>query len=422
MIRGEGMPTTQPENEPKNFNDAFGRFRHYSNILSLYQLQHEVQEEMLRLFGPGNGLILLSEPAPDRFRVPVLFSNHSEKNISLSADEISEISSADHLVKIHSKDLRHKLFPESENLLYCHALKNDPVQPALFYFLSSDSEIPESTAAEMVSYLQNLSVLFHKAVEFEAGQRLLISFIENLSLVLDSRDYITAGHSQRVTLYALELGRVMRLRRTEMESLRLAALLHDVGKIAIPEAILYKTKDLNQDEYEIVKRHAQMTGEILSKAHFYGYLRDVPVIAAAHHERADGTGYPRGLKAAQIPLGSQIIAVADVFDALTSRRNRQNRQPIENVLELLDRETGAAFEPYVVYQFKHIRLDSLVQILEFGHGDELRPDDLKLLRSMMLKDYIESRKNKNSGVEFEAVDQIFNFYYQRMYRMPGMRR
>ncbi len=416
------MHTTEPEPEPRFFQDDSERFQYYARILSLYQLQHEVQNEIQRLFGLENGFILIPDPEAGQFRIPVLFSNHTERIINLSASEITELADSERLKELKQDELRQKLLADTAGSIYYITLFKEPHLPGILYILNSDRELSAETAAGLSRYLQNLAVPFHNAFEFEAGQRLLISFIENLSMVLDARDYITAGHSQRVTLYALEIARVMRLRRTEMETLRLAALLHDVGKIAIPEAILYKTNDLSLDEYEIVKRHARMTEMILSKAHFYGHLQNVPSVAAAHHERVDGTGYPKGLKAAQIPLGSQIIAVADVFDALTSRRNRQNRQPIEKVLEVLDRETGTAFEPYVIYQFKHIRMDSLIQIMEFGHGDELLAEDLKLLHSMALKDYIERRRSKDNSLEFEALDQVFNFYYQRIYRLPGMKR
>ena len=242
------------------------------------------------------------------------------------------------------------------------------------------------------------------------------SFIETLSTTLDTRDYITAGHSRRVTLYALEIARIMKFDHQQMEIIRYAGLLHDIGKIGVPEVVLFKDRKLSEDEYEIIKRHANLTKSILKKIHFLKNYRNIPEIAASHHERIDGNGYPEGLNGDNIPLGGKILAVADVFDALTSRKPYQDRMELDEVMEIIERDTGTAFEPFVVYNFKFIRLNKLILILEYGHTEEMDKDELKILAPYTLSDIIEIRtKSGKSSLELE-VENIFMRYYMREYR------
>lgn len=269
--------------------------------------------------------------------------------------------------------------------------------------------------------LQAISYIAASAVEnaqlYDEVNKSFISFIETLSTTLDARDYITSGHSRRVTLYSVEISHLMRLSKAEVDVIRYASLLHDIGKIGIPEIVLFKNKQLTEEEYEIIKRHANLSKSILSKIHFQKHLREIPMIASTHHEKIDGSGYPQGIKGSQIPLGGKILAVCDVFDALTSRRQYRDRMDIAKVVELLENETGSSFEPFIVYQFKNIPLNILIQILEFGHNDDLDTNDLKILKDYTLKDIIQVRK-KNQKTEKEIeLERIFMRYYSRKYRI-----
>jgi putative nucleotidyltransferase with HDIG domain len=174
------------------------------------------------------------------------------------------------------------------------------------------------------------------AILYEEQQKSFTSFIETLSTTLDTRDYITAGHSRRVTLYALEIARIMKFDPEQMEIIRFSGLLHDIGKIGVPEVVLFKDRKLSEDEYEIIKRHANLTKSILNKIHFLKKYSAIPEIAASHHERIDGKGYPEGLNGDNIPLGGKILAVADVFDALTSRKPYQDRMELDEVMEIIE--------------------------------------------------------------------------------------
>src|SRR5262249_41421263 len=170
-----------------------------------------------------------------------------------------------------------------------------------------------ATATQTGTEMENLYVL-------EEQKRSLESFIRTLAASLDARDDNTAGHSARVAAMAMGIAREMGLNETDSRAVYYAGLLHDYGKIGVRDDVLLKPSGLTQEEYEHVKQHPQHTYRLLSKMRFPEDLSDIPMVAACHHERWDGSGYPRGLKGEQIPLGSRIVAVADAYDAITEER------------------------------------------------------------------------------------------------------
>lgn len=194
--------------------------------------------------------------------------------------------------------------------------------------------------------------------------RQLQSILQTLAASIDARDPLTAGHSANVTEYALGIARELNLPQEYCEVIRAAALLHDYGKIGIPDAILKKPGRLTREEYEIVKTHAMKSRQILERIHFSGALSIVPEIVGAHHEKIDGSGYPLGLKGDQIPLGARIIAVADVFEAITAKRHYRDPLPVDVAFHLLKKKRGIHFENRIVdalkaYYFKKIQHDQL---------------------------------------------------------------
>jgi HD-GYP domain-containing protein (c-di-GMP phosphodiesterase class II) len=150
----------------------------------------------------------------------------------------------------------------------------------------------------------------------EDRERTFLSTIKTLAAVVDRRDPITAGHSERVARLSVNIGKAMGLTKNELTLLDYAATMHDIGKIVIKDNVLLKPDKFTTEEREEMNKHAQYTKEILSKIYFADEYKDVPVIAAMHHERLDGTGYPYGLKKEQLNTIGCILAVADVFDAL----------------------------------------------------------------------------------------------------------
>ena len=208
-------------------------------------------------------------------------------------------------------------------------------------FTAEDEETLASLAASAAVAVENAQLI--------AGQkRLWESLIETLAVTIDARDQQTAGHSQRVTRYALVLGRALGLPPEELEKLRAAALLHDYGKIGVRDRFLQKPGKLDDAEFAYMKAHAEKTAEFLALLEFPRSLREVPLIAAQHHERMDGKGYPKGLPEEEILLGARVIAVADVFDALTAPRYYKPAYPLEKTLEIMEGMTGAHLDPAVM--------------------------------------------------------------------------
>lgn len=182
----------------------------------------------------------------------------------------------------------------------------------------------------------------------EARLRQFHSVLHVLAASIDARDSLTAGHSEKVTEYALAICRELELSSEFCEVIRVAALLHDYGKIGVPDTILKKPARLTPDEYEIVKTHVDKTSEILSQVTFEGIYREVPEIVRAHHEKLDGSGYPRGLKGDAIPLGARIISVADYFEAITSKRHYRDPMPVHEAFAILRRESVDHLEKRLV--------------------------------------------------------------------------
>jgi HD-GYP domain-containing protein (c-di-GMP phosphodiesterase class II) len=170
------------------------------------------------------------------------------------------------------------------------------------------------------------------------------SIIQALVASTEARDPITAGHSLKVTEYSVGICRELGLAKEYTEMIRVAASLHDYGKIGIYDAVLMKPGRLTPEEYEVVKTHVDKSREILQQIRFEGIYREVPAIAGAHHEKIDGSGYPHGLRGESIPLGARIIAVADVFEALTSKRHYRDPMPLEEVFGYLLENSGTHFD------------------------------------------------------------------------------
>lgn len=169
--------------------------------------------------------------------------------------------------------------------------------------------------------------------------------IETLALAIDAKDDTTAAHLRRVQIYASEIGRELSLPESEMKALEAAALLHDVGKLAVPEYIISKPGKLTPDEFEKMKVHPVVGAEILERVHFPYPV--VPIVRS-HHEKWDGTGYPDGLAGENIPIGARILSVVDCLDALASDRQYRTALPLNLAMEMVVKDSGKAFDPRVV--------------------------------------------------------------------------
>jgi diguanylate cyclase (GGDEF)-like protein/putative nucleotidyltransferase with HDIG domain len=169
--------------------------------------------------------------------------------------------------------------------------------------------------------------------------------IEALALAVEAKDHTTHEHLLRVQTYAMELGKKVHLDGNQLQALRTASILHDIGKLAVPEHIISKPGKLTAEEFEKMKIHPVVGAEILDRVQFP--FEVVPIVRA-HHERWNGTGYPYGLKGEEIPLGARILAVADCLDALSSDRQYRRALPLDAAMALIVAESGKGYEPRLV--------------------------------------------------------------------------
>ncbi len=171
-----------------------------------------------------------------------------------------------------------------------------------------------------------------------------INTVAALTSAIDASDPFTHGHSFRVSRYALRVGREMGLSSRDMEMLEYAGLLHDIGKIAIQNDILLKVGPLTEEEWRSLKAHPNIGADIVEQLKF---LREAAEVIRSHHERPDGTGYPRGMRGEEIPLAARILNVVDAFDAMTSDRPYRKALPVERVIEELETYRGMQFDAEV---------------------------------------------------------------------------
>jgi diguanylate cyclase (GGDEF)-like protein/putative nucleotidyltransferase with HDIG domain len=214
---------------------------------------------------------------------------------------------------------------------------------------------------------QAAETIQNQNVSLEHANKLLrersTAAMESLSATVDARDAYTAGHSRRVQQLALAIGRELGLSQAELDLLGHAALFHDIGKLAIPDAILLKPASLTDDEWELMQRHADEGARIIDRL---GFLNDAVPAIRHHHERFDGTGYPDRLKGEEIPLGARIIHVADALDSMLTTRIYRAARPATEALDELRRAAGTQFCPRCVA--------ALERILPLGGlDDETRP-------------------------------------------------
>jgi len=172
--------------------------------------------------------------------------------------------------------------------------------------------------------------------------------IEGWSRAMDLRDEETEGHSRRVTELTLRLANIMMIKPEELLQIRRGALIHDIGKIGIPDSILRKPGPLTDEEWVIMRRHPQLAHDMLAPIIYLRLAIDIPW---CHHEKWDGTGYPRGLKGDEIPLAARIFAVVDVWDALCSDRPYRKAWPVDKVRSYIQEQAGKYFDPRIVESF-----------------------------------------------------------------------
>lgn len=196
-------------------------------------------------------------------------------------------------------------------------------------------------------------------------RELFFTTIKSISSALDAKDTYTHGHSYRVTLFSLILAQQLNLSEKMQEDIEIAGLLHDIGKIGVPENILCKPGKLTDDEYDKIKTHPAQSQKILNGI---DKLKHVTFWLSSHHERWDGKGYPLAIKGKEIPLPARMLAIADTYDAMTSNRSYRKGLPHEIAVEEIKRCAGSQFDPDIVevyLQVEHIFAAALADPVEY---------------------------------------------------------
>ena len=275
------------------------------------------------------------------------------------------------------------------------------------YFTPDDEDLLVAIASSAGISLENARLFERQRKMLEEQKVVLDSFIETLATSIDARDKITAGHSSRVKMFASLIAKEFGMEKNDLYILEKAAALHDIGKIGIRDSVLQKEGKLTPEEYKHIQEHVEITHHILEKIHMSKDFQQITEIACSHHEKYDGTGYYRHLKGEEIPFGGRILAVSDVFDAITSKRHYRDKMPIEKVIDIIKNGAGTHFDPLVVDKFLAIKLSKIVGVFVTENHLKIDKEDKKTLDKYNLLDLYYSIVNNCSN----KLLQVFNKYY-----------
>ena len=254
-------------------------------------------------------------------------------------------------------------------------------------FSTEDEDLLIAIGSSTGIALENTRLFKRQQAMYEDQKKSFTSFINTLATSIDARDKITAGHSKRVTLYSIAISEKMGIEGDELEAIEYAALLHDIGKIGIKDSALCKQGKLTEEEYKHIQEHVQITYDILNKMYFEEKYKDVPEIAASHHEKVNGAGYFRKLKNDEIHLGGRILAVSDVFDAITSKRHYRDRMPFVNVLNILKKDSGSHFDSNIADAFFDLSLNKILSILLVSEDYKITEKSQELFEKYSLNEF-----------------------------------
>ena len=281
-------------------------------------------------------------------------------------------------------------------------------------FTKEDEEILIAIGSSAGIAIENARLFESQQIMIQEQKDFFKSFIDTLAASIDARDKITAGHSDRVRMYSELICDTMLLDSKTKANITHAAVLHDIGKIGIRDAVLQKNGKLTDDEYKHIQEHVKITYDILNKVYISEEFKEVAEIASSHHEKYDGTGYFRGLKGNEIHLGGRILAVGDVFDAITSKRHYRDKMPIKNALDIIKSGCWKHFDGDVVNAFFKIPLDKLVDVfLSEEDTVSFKEDDRNILSSYNVNKLFDilSKSSEETNDEEKLLITLFNQYY-----------
>lgn len=278
-------------------------------------------------------------------------------------------------------------------------------------FSDKDEELLLAIGSSAGIAIENAQ-LFQKQKEMFIEQKQTFdSFIDTLATSIDARDKITAGHTSRVRMYAKLLSQAFNLDDRMIEIIEKAATLHDIGKIGIRDSVLQKEGKLTDEEYKHIQEHVEITHHILDKIHTSVDFKLITEIACSHHEKYDGSGYYKKLKGEEIPFGGRILAVSDVFDAITSKRHYRDKMPIDKVIDILIKDSGTHFDKTVVDCFLGLSCDKIIKVFLTENHMHLEKEHQDILAKYSVQDLHNMLKSESNSSEHLDFMGLFKKYY-----------
>lgn len=272
---------------------------------------------------------------------------------------------------------------DGASLLYSPIKEKKGLSGQMLFIRTGDHRAFSASEKQLVGIIENIiSPTFETLRLYDSLQDLYLNTVKALAAAIDAKDEYTHGHSFRVAKYALAIGGELGIDSQQLNDLEIAGYMHDLGKIGISELILSKPGKLTSEEYCLIQKHPVFTDKILQPIKLPAHILDG---ATQHHERMDGTGYPLGLAGADISLFGRIIAVADVFDALTSKRPYRDALPVEEALRTLCEGIDTLFDREMILAFiSALRSDRSKEVLG-AINIVLRHDDLQNLNQFLIE-------------------------------------
>lgn len=365
LLIESGVKSITMMNTIKQFRDGLNKI--LKSVPRIYQLQplgsilEDILVELLPLLNSKNAFILVDNIIDQRETKKSIFRGIGKFKTDIAdfmpmldsqlLDEIGKAKITRQVNIVHTGIILPLVneYNECIGVIYVESTES-PVTD-----LSGGYKLIQIYAAQAASSLTN--AFLHSLVNMKneelshTYEQLRIRYmdtIEALRQVVDTKDEYTRGHSDRVSYYCVRIAKAIGLSRDEIETLRIAGLFHDIGKMSITDDILLKCEKLDPKEYEEIKKHPIKGARILSVLSMF---KDVVPVVKCHHERPDGKGYPEGLKGDEIPFLARIVSVADAFDAMMSDRHYRSRLDLKSAIKQLINGAGTQFDPDVVKYF-----------------------------------------------------------------------
>jgi HD-GYP domain-containing protein (c-di-GMP phosphodiesterase class II) len=326
-----------------------------SGLVDRKQILHKVLEKATDLVDAERTSIFLSDPESGSigFQIAYQTPQPQERSTRSYSSKVHEAQSPSthsgrepaQLVSRSAITVPIRLQPAEGNTEDFRSLGGMmALNPKMGSFTSEDLQIMNILAQHTSSFLQVAEI-------FESTEELFLDVIKALAAAIDAKDPYTQGHSHRVSEYSVLIAQELGLSQGQINDIRIGSLLHDVGKIGIPDVILKKTGKLLTEEWDVIKNHPITGGNILRQVRL---LEPILPAIVEHHEKLNGSGYPHGLRGEQISIMGRIVAVADVFDAMTSDRPYRQALKIPDVITYLEENAGTLFDPDCVVALMNI--------------------------------------------------------------------